>query len=291
MKPGSFEYRAASSVDEAVGLLSEHGDDAKVIAGGQSLMPLMNLRLARPSLVVDLNPVLGLGSLRCNGEIAIGAMVRHREAERSTDLLDAAPILCHALSHVGHAAIRSRGTIGGSVAHSDPAAELPTVLTALGAAIVARSTRGERTIAAEEFFTGFLTTSLEDDEVVTEIRVSDPKTGWGWGFEEFSRRHGDFAMVGVAALVAADGHNRIADVRLVFSGVGATPIRAHEAEAVLRGQSASAESFSEALSTATRSLDPPDDLHGSTAYRRQLASVLGERALTAAWERSKGVDR
>lgn len=291
MKPGSFEYRAACSLDEAVDLLSEHGDDAKVIAGGQSLVPLMNLRLARPSLVVDLNPVLGLGTLRCNGEITLGAMVRHREAERSSDLLDAAPILCHALSHVGHPAIRSRGTIGGSVAHSDPAAELPTVLTALDAVVVARSTRGERTIASEKFFTGFLTTSLEDDEVVTEIRVSEPKTGWGWAFEEFSRRHGDFAVVGVAALVAADVHNRIADVRLVFSGVGATPIRAHEAEAGLRGQDMSFELFRDALAAATRSLDPPDDLHGSSSYRRQLAGVLGEQALTAAWERSKGIDR
>lgn len=291
MKPAPFEYRTVGSVEEAVNLLAEHGEEAKVIAGGQSLVPLMNLRLARPSLVVDINPVGSLGWLRCNEGVVIGAMVRHRTAERSTELRNATPILCHALRYVGHPAIRYRGTIGGSVAHSDPAAELPTVLTALDATVLARSTRGERTVPAEEFFTGFLTTSLEYDEVVTEIRIPDPKTRWGWGFEEFSRRHGDFAVVGVAALVEADDQGRVADVRLVFSGVGATPVRAHEAEAVLRGVSAGAEAFREALATAARSLDPPDDLHGSAAYRRRLAGVLGEQALEAAWERSKGGTR
>lgn len=291
MKPGNFEYRVTDSVDEAVSLLAEHGDEAKVIAGGQSLVPLMNLRLARPSVLVDINPVRSLGAVRRNGDVVIGAMVRHREAERSTELRSATPIVCHALSYVGHPAIRSRGTIGGSVAHSDPAAELPTVLTALDATVVARSVRGERQILAEDFFTGFLTTSLDADEVVTEIRMADRKAGWGWGFEEFSRRHGDFAVVGVAAMVAADDRDRVADARLVFSGVGATPVRAHEAEEALRGESAGSEAFREALAVAARSLDPPDDLHGSAAYRRHLATVLGERALMAAWERSSGGDR
>jgi carbon-monoxide dehydrogenase medium subunit len=156
--------------------------------------------------------------------------------------------------------------------------------------VVARSRRGDRAIPAEEFFTGFLTTSLEADEVVTGIRIAGAREGWGWGFEEFSRRHGDFAVVGAAATVAADDRNRVADVRLVFSGVGATPVRAHDAEAVLRGQVAGSEAFREALAVAARSLEPPEDLHGSAAYRRQLAGVLGEQALTAAWERSRGGD-
>lgn len=291
MKPGTFEYCAAGSVEEAIGLLCEHGEEAKVMAGGQSLVPMMNLRLAKPSVLVDINTVTSLGALRCDGGLVIGAMVRYRVAERSTELRGATPILCHALTYVGHRAIRSRGTIGGSVAHSDPAAELPTVLTALDATVVARGARGERTVPAEEFFTGFLTTSLESDELVTEIRVSDPRTEWGWGFEEFSRRHGDFAVVGVAALMLSDEQNRVVDVRLVFSGVGATPVRAYEAEGMLRGTNAGTEAFREALATATRSLDPPDDLHGSAAYRRQLASVLGERALAVAWERSRGEER
>lgn len=288
MKPGKFEYRATDSVDEALILLAEHGGEAKVIAGGQSLVPLMNLRLARPSFLVDINPVRNLRSVRCNGETVIGAMVRHREAEYSAELRGATPILCHALTYVGHRAIRSRGTMGGSVAHADPAAELPTVLTALDATIVARSKKTERAIPAEEFFTGFLSTSLEADEVVTEIRIGDSKSGWGWGFEEFSRRHGDFAVVGVAAMVATDDQNRVADVRLAFSGVGSTPVRAHEAEALLRDEIAGPQVFGEALAKASQSLEPPSDLHGSADYRRRLARVLGERALTSAWERSKG---
>lgn len=291
MKPGKFEYRAAESVDEAAGLLAEYGDESKVIAGGQSLVPLMNLRLARPSALVDINPVGSLGELRCNGDVVIGSMVRHRQAERSQELRAAMPVLCHALSYVGHPAIRTRGTIGGSVAHSDPAAELPTVLTALDATVVARSLRGERTIPAGEFFTGFLTTALEPDEIVTAVRIDGRRGRWGWGFEEFSRRHGDFAVVGVAALLEAGDGDRIADARLVFSGVGATPARAQEAEAVLRGESASPEVFREALAAAAGSLDPPGDLHGSAAYRRHLATVLGEQALSSAWERARGEQR
>src|SRR4051812_33814261 len=198
MKPPLFEYHAPASIDEAVGLLAEHGDEAKVLAGGQSLIPLLSLRLARPAHLVDVNGLSELAGIANGKGLELGALVRHRAAERSADVKAASPMVAAALRFVGHAAIRNRGTVGGSVAHADPAAELPAVLLALGGEVVAQSERGSRTIPAADMFQGFLTTALEPDELLTAVRFPASPAGAGWSFMEFSRRSGDFAIIGVA---------------------------------------------------------------------------------------------
>ena len=288
MKPPPFEYSVARSVEEAVDLLGEHGDEAKVLAGGQSLLPLLSLRLARPGVLVDINPVAELATVGDGSGLELGAMVRHRAAERSTEVRAEAPLVAEALRLVGHAAIRSRGTVGGSLAHADPAAELPAVLLALDGEVVATSRRGSRTVAAASLFEGFLTTALEPDELLTAVRFPAWPAGAGWSFQEFSRRSGDFGVVGVACMLALDGGGRIGQARLAFSGVAGTPVRAGTAEAMLAGATPSAELWEEAGREAARQLDPPGDLHGTPAYRRHLAAVLTQRALAEAFDRSKG---
>ena len=288
MKPPPFEYSAARSVEEAVDLLAEHGDEAKVLAGGQSLLPLLSLRLARPGVLVDINAVTELGHIKDGSGLELGAMVRHRAAERSADVRAEAPLVSDALRLVGHAAIRSRGTIGGSLAHADPAAELPAVLLALDGEVVATSRRGSRTVAAADLFEGFLTTALEPDELLTTVRVPAWPAGAGWSFQEFSRRSGDFGVAGVACLLALDGSGRVGQARLAFSGVAGTPVRPAAAEAVLVGATPSTELWEEAGRVAAGQLDPPGDLHGTPAYRRHLAAVLARRALAEAFDRAKG---
>ena len=288
MKPPPFEYSVARSVDEAVDLLAEHGDEAKVLAGGQSLLPLLSLRLARPGVLVDINPVPELASISDGSGVELGAMVRHRAAERSADVRAEAPLVAEALHLVGHAAIRSRGTVGGSLAHADPAAELPAVLLALDGEVVATSRRGTRTVAAADLFDGFLTTTLAPDELLTAVRLPAGPAGAGWSFQEFSRRSGDFGVVGVACLLAVGGGGLVSDARLAFCGVAGTPVRAGTAEALLRGAEPAAGLWEEAGREAASRLDPPGDLHGSAAYRRHLAAVLAQRALAEAFERAKG---
>ncbi|HEX5267466.1 MAG TPA: xanthine dehydrogenase family protein subunit M [Acidimicrobiales bacterium] len=288
MKPPPFEYSAAHSVEEAVDLLAEHGDEAKVLAGGQSLLPLLSLRLARPGILVDINPVAELATISDGSGLELGAMVRHRAAERSAAVRTEAPLVIEALGLVGHAAIRSRGTIGGSVAHADPAAELPAVLLALDGEVVATSRRGARTVAARDLFAGFLTTTLEPDELLTAVRLPAGPARVGSSFQEFSRRSGDFGVVGVACGLALSGDGRVDHGRLAFSGVAGTPVRADGAEAVLAGASPSAELWEQAGREAASQLDPPGDLHGSPAYRRHLAAVLAQRALAQAFDRAKG---
>ena len=288
MKPPLFEYHAPASVEEAVGLLAEHGDEAKVLAGGQSLIPLLSLRLARPAHLVDVNGLGELGSITNGNGLELGALVRHRTAERSADVAKASPMVSAALRFVGHAVIRNRGTIGGSIAHADPAAELPTVLVALGGDVAAQSGRGTRTIAAADMFEGFLTTALAPDELVTAVRFPQWPSSTGWSFQEFSRRSGDFAIVGVATVLRLDGSGAVSEARLAFSGVGGTPVRAEAAEAALVGGTPSPELWRSAGETAAAGLDPPDDLHGTAAYRRHLASVLAARSLQEAYERAKG---
>jgi carbon-monoxide dehydrogenase medium subunit len=288
LKLPPFEYHLAESVEEAVGLLAEWGDDAKVLAGGQSLVPLLAFRLARPAHLVDVNGLAELDYIRDGSGVEIGATVRHRVAERSDTVQAEAPMVAAALQFVGHTAIRNRGTVGGSIAHADPAAELPTVLTALGGEVVARSTRGVRTISADSFIEGFLTTTLEADELVTAIRIPPWPVSTGWAFNEFSRRNGDFAIVGVAAVVGLGPDGQVSDARLVFSGVGGTPVRAVEAERAMIGEMPSPELWTAAGRQAGSELDPPADLHGSPAYRRQLAQVLATRSLHEAYERAKG---
>jgi aerobic carbon-monoxide dehydrogenase medium subunit len=282
MKLPYFEYEAPATVAEAVELLTKHQDEASVLAGGQSLIPLLALRLARPALLIDIN---GLGELSgvtvADGRVAIGAMTREYAAEESDTVAETVPLLAAALPLIGHEAIRSRGTIGGSLAHADPAAELPAVALALDAEFVVRSQSGDRVIPAREWFEGYLTTARSADEILVEVRFPAAARGTGVAFQEVARRHGDFAIVGVAAsLTVADG--TIIDARLAFAGVSDVPVRAAEAEELLAGERPSAELFEEAAIRATAGLDPPGDLHGSPEYRTKVAATLVRRALQTA---------
>lgn len=267
-------------------MIEELGEDARPLAGGQSLIPLLSFRLARPTALVDLAGVPELQSIRIeDGRLVIGAMVRERVAERDGKVRESAPLLAHALPLIGHPAIRSRGTIGGSLAHSDPAAELPAAAVALDAELMARSrTRGERTISAADFFTGFFSTALLPDELLTEIRIAPPAPGMGCAFEEVARRHGDFAMVGAAAMVRVEDE-RITEARIVLTGVSDVPVRAFDAEATLTAAPPSDEVLAEAAAQTADSLSPPTDIHGSSAYRRHVAGVLVRRAVRAATQR------
>jgi carbon-monoxide dehydrogenase medium subunit len=287
MKPPAFDYSAPTTLDEALALLREHGDEARPLAGGQSLVPLLSLRLARPSHLIDLAGVDELSSIRADdGHLTLGAMVRELAAERSEEVHRTAPLLADALPLIGHPAIRSRGTVGGSLAHADPSAELPAVAVALGAELVARSeARGSRTIPAGDFFVGFFQTALEADEILTEIRIPAPAPGTGSAIAEVARRHGDFAMVGAAAVVRVEA-GRVIDARLVLTGVSATPWRATAAEEMLVGAGANAEAIGEAAGQAAADLSPPTDVHGSSSYRRHIAGVLARRTLTMAAQRA-----
>jgi carbon-monoxide dehydrogenase medium subunit len=286
LKPPPFEYVRATTVDDALDALTDAGEDAKVLAGGQSLIPLLSLRLARPTTLVDLNKVAELtGIERTDGELRVGAMVRHRTVERSKEAADAVPLLAQAMPLIGHLAIRSRGTIGGSLAHADPAAELPAVATALGATFTVRSkANGERTVNAEDFFLGYFTTALEPDEILTDIRFPARTPRSGYAVEEVARRHGDFAMVGAVAAVTLDPSNdTVADARIAIINVADRAVRATAAEQALAGTSVSATTdFAEAADLAARDLDPSGDLHASPAYRKKVAGVCVKRALARA---------
>jgi aerobic carbon-monoxide dehydrogenase medium subunit len=288
LKLPRFEYHSPDTIDEVLSLLAEHGDEAKVMAGGQSLVPLLAMRLARPAQVVDINRVSGMSEIGVqNGEVAFGALVRERDAERSPVVRDQLPLLAEALPFIGHAAIRTRGTIGGTVAHADASAEIPCVLAALDGSVVARSTRGERTFAAADFFQGHFTTALDDDECVVEVRMPTANPSAGSAFQEVARRHGDFALVGVAATLALGADGRIADGRIALMGVADVPHRARVAEAELVGAEPTVETFAAVAQTATAELTPGSDIHGSAAYRRHLAAVTVRRTLTTAAERAQ----
>jgi aerobic carbon-monoxide dehydrogenase medium subunit len=284
MKLPPVDYEAPATVSEAVELLAEHLDEASVLAGGQSLIPLLALRLAHPAVLIDINGVADLsGVSRTDGWVTIGATTREYAAEESGTIADAVPLLAAALPLIGHEAIRSRGTIGGSLAHADPAAELPAVALALDAQFVVRSRSGMRVIPAADWFEGYLTTSRTPDELLTEVRFPAAGRGTGISFQEVARRHGDFAIAGLAAsLTLADGV--ISDARLAFSGVADVPVRATGAEELLVGERPSAELFDEASRQATEDLDPPADLHGSSEYRKKVAAALVRRCLRAAAE-------
>jgi aerobic carbon-monoxide dehydrogenase medium subunit len=284
MKLPSFDYEAPKTVSEAVELLGEHLDEASVLAGGQSLIPLLALRLAHPAVLIDINGVDGLSGVSAtDGRVAIGAMTREYVAEESATVSGAVPLLAAALPLIGHEAIRSRGTIGGSLAHADPAAELPAVARALDAEFVVRSQSGERVIPAADWFEGYLTTSRRPDELLVEVRFPAAGRGTGISFQEVARRHGDFAVVGLAAsLTLSDG--AISDARLAFSGVSDVPVRAAGAEDLLVGERPSADLFDAAARRATEDIDPPADLHGSSDYRKKVAAALVRRGLRAAAE-------
>jgi aerobic carbon-monoxide dehydrogenase medium subunit len=282
MKLPYVEYEAPTTIAEAVDLLAEHEDEASVLAGGQSLIPLMALRLARPAVLIDINGLSELSLVAAtDGRVAIGAMTREYAAEDSATVGDAVPLLAAALPLIGHEAIRSRGTIGGSLAHADPAAELPAVALALDAEFVVRGRAGERVVPAADWFEGYLATSRRPDELLTEVRFPAAGPGTGVAFLEVARRHGDFAMVGLAvSLTLADGV--ISDARLAFAGVSDVPVRVTEAEDLLAGERPSAELFAEAARVAAAGLDPPADLNGSSEYRKQVAATLVRRGLRAA---------
>jgi aerobic carbon-monoxide dehydrogenase medium subunit len=288
MKLPQVGYEAPQTVSEAVELLAEYQDEASVLAGGQSLIPLMALRLARPAVLIDINGIAGLSGVSAtDGQVAIGAMTREYVAEESGTVADAVPLLAAALPLVGHEAIRSRGTIGGSLAHADPAAELPAVALALDAEFVLRGQSGERVVPAAEWFQGYLTTARRPDELLVEVRFPAAAPGTGSSFTEVARRHGDFAIAGLAiSLTLSEG--AISDARLAFAGLSDLPVRAAAAEDLLAGERPSAELFDEAARRATGDLDPPADLHGSSGYRKKVAAALVRRGLRAAADSAAG---
>jgi carbon-monoxide dehydrogenase medium subunit len=290
VKPASFEYVAPRSLDEALKSLAEYGSAAKILAGGQSLVPLMNMRLASPAVLVDINEVSGLDRLSTwDGGVSIGALVRQSTLERADLIRQRLPLLTEAAALIGHPAIRNRGTVGGSLAHADPAAELPAALLALEAQVVATGPRGERSLAADAFFTGYLTTALAPDELVTEVRVPGVPPGTGSAFLEMARRSGDFAVCGAAALVTLNASGRIDRVRLALCGVGGGPLRARAVEQALVGELPDRAAIANAAQRVTAEIfDPPSDIHGSAAYRRKLAVVMTRRAVELAAQRAGG---
>ena len=281
MKPAVFSYSAPETIEEAVGLLADHGPEAKVLAGGQSLTPLLNFRLARPARIIDINRVDGLSYIASNGSLRIGALTRLTEVEESGEAAAGHPILNRAVSCIGHRAIRNRGTVGGSLAHNDPAAELPALLLALGAEAAARSPRGERTLPVQDLIGElFFETNLAPDELLTEIRIPAMAESSGWGFQELARRHGDFALAGAAAVIDMDGST----IRSAAVGAfgGAHAVRLRGAEAALEGAEAGEAAFAEAGARAAAEFPAASDVHGSAEYRRHLAGVLTSRALAEA---------
>ncbi|WP_213454347.1 FAD binding domain-containing protein [Rhizomonospora bruguierae] len=281
MKPRPFTYLAPTSVDEALAALAEHSFDAKVLAGGQSLAPLLNFRMASPEYLIDINDVAGLDRVRrVDGGWHIPALVRQRTVERSPELRAAFPLLPAALEQVAHPQIRNRGTVCGSLAHADPAAELPTVMTALDATMRVASVRGEREVPAEEFFQFHFTTSLEDDELLVGVTVDDLPPATSTGFAEFAPRHGDFALAAVAGVVTRASDGAVGAVRLVASGVAARPQRLTAAEKVLLGQRPTPDVVGAAERAARGEVDPTGDIHASADYRRHLVGVLARRVLT-----------
>jgi carbon-monoxide dehydrogenase medium subunit len=291
MKPASFEYYAPTTVDEALAHLAEYGWDAKVLAGGQSLIPMMNFRLAQPAVLVDLNNVAELFYIRPSrdGGLLIGAMTRQRQVERDSLVAERAPMIHAAQPKVAYPQIRNRGTFGGSIAHADPSAELVAASVALGAKFRLCSRRGERWVPADQFFVGLFTTVLEPDELLVEVALPPLPPRSGWSFLEVARRHHDFALVGAAAVAGLDGRGRCEQARLIFFSVGDGPVEAHGAAGVLQGREPTAEAIGEAAETAAEAdVDPNSDINASAAYRRHLVKVLGRRALTEAFARARG---
>ena len=289
MKPARFDYYRPESLDEALTLFAELGPEAKALAGGQSLVPVMNFRLARPAALVDLNRINGFASIEetADGGIRIGAMTRQRAVERSALVSQRAPLLAEAMPWIAHPQIRNRGTIGGSLAHADPAAELPAVMLALEARFVVRSRRAERVVPAAEFFTGILSTALGPDELLTAIELPAPVARSGSAFVEVARRHGDYALVGVAARIELDPDGTCREARVGLLSVGETPVLATQVSRVLAGRALDAAAIDDGARAAVQQIDPASDLHASAAYRRHLAAVLVGRALRLAARRAR----
>src|SRR5215472_17147132 len=285
MKPAKFDYHDPTTLEEALGLLAQFGDQARPLAGGQSLVPLMNFRLIRPAHLIDLNRVEELSYIKADGgSLRIGAITRQRELERSTTVAQGWPLLREAASYIGHVQIRNRGTVGGSLAHAFPSAELPVAMVTLDASFALRSKANQRTASAEDFFLSYMTTTLQPEELLTEISVPAPPKHSGWSYQEVSRRHGDFALAGAASLIALDANGAIQHARLTLTG--ATPIRSHQAEEFLLGERPSDALFRDAARRATGDLEQDSDIHATAEYRREACGVLARRALTRAIQRA-----
>jgi len=289
MKPSAFEYFAPTTVAEAINLLDSYGDEAKIIAGGQSLVPMMNFRLARPEVLIDINRIKELDYIREEGdELLIGALTRERDLELSPLVQERCPILAKAVSFIGHFPIRTRGTIGGSLVHADPSAEIPTAICGLDARMKVVGPSGERTLEPEEFFLSYLTTSLEPSEILVEVRITALPQKAGWSFVELSRRQGDFAIVAVASILFMGQGGLCKETCISLGGIAPTPIRAGEAEELLAGQILNEALIEKAGQKAAEATDPDSDYHASAEYRRDMARVFVRRGLKEAWNRVKG---
>jgi len=294
MKPTAFEYFTPSTVKEAIQLLESQGDEAKIIAGGQSLVAMMNFRAARPEVLIDINNIKELDYLREEGdELVIGALTRERTLEVSPLVKEKCPILAKAITHIGHLPIRFRGTIGGTLVHADPTAEIPIVATALDATMKIMGPSGERVLGADEFFLTYLTSAIEESEILVEVRIPTLLSkSAAWSYQDIARRHGDFAIVAVATILSLNDDGICQEARIAFGGVAPTPIRVKEAEATLTGQKITDSLIEETAIKAAESddVDPDSDYHATAEYRRAMAKVLTQRGLKEAWtnfERSK----
>jgi CO/xanthine dehydrogenase FAD-binding subunit len=284
VKPSSFEYVAARDLDHALSVLAQAGGGAKILAGGQSLMPMMNFRLVNPAIVLDINRITGLDQITAYpGRLRIGALVRHWVTATDASVTARFPVLTHAMTHVAHHTIRNRGTFVGSLCHADPAAEMPMIALLLNAEIEIASVRGKRRLDARDFFLGPLSTALEFDEMVTFVDLPDLPADTGWGFEEFARRHGDYALAAVAVTMSRRA-DRMRDVRIAVMGVGDTPARIPQAESILEENDIGAMGM--AIGAICHHIEPNSDLHASSDYRRHLVGVLAARAISAAWDRA-----
>jgi carbon-monoxide dehydrogenase medium subunit len=291
MKPPPFDYFAPDTIEEALAHLAEYGYDAKALAGGQSLIPTMNFRLAQPGVLVDLNNIPTLAYIRpgSEGGVTIGAMTRQREVERSDLIADRAPLIHEAMPFIAHPQVRNRGTFGGSIAHADPASELPALALALNALFRLRNQTKERWVTANEFFIDLFTTALEPDELLVEVSLPEMPPQTGYAFEEVSRRHGDYALVGAVATTTVNGTGQCQQARLIYFSVGSGPVEAFQAQASLTGQNLNADTIKTAAEiAASADIDPPGDIHASAAFRRHLARVLAERVLEKSAARARG---
>ncbi|WP_040495574.1 FAD binding domain-containing protein [Ilumatobacter nonamiensis] len=284
MKAPPFTYHRPDTLDAALSLLAEHGDDAKILAGGQSLIPLMGLRMGRPDHIIDIGRIPGLSDITVHDDrsVTLGALVRHEQANTSADVAEHQPLIAATMPWVAHRAIRTRGTVLGSIAHGDPAAEMPAVVLATGATLVATSASGRREIAARDFFEGYLDTALRADEILTEVTFPAWPSDAVGSVVEVARRHGDYALVGLVARLEIDAGDIITNAALAFFGAASTAIRVPTAEDILLGARANAKTFASAAQIVASELNPPADIHGTTAYRKHLASTLTRQGLEAA---------
>ena len=289
MKPAPFKYIAATSLEHALSLKAEYGDDARFLAGGQSLIPTMNFRLAQPAILIDINRIEDLGAIRPRdgGGARVGALARYRTLERDTGFAVMFPLIAEALPHIAHLQIRNRGTIGGNLSHADPASELPAIAVALGASFRIQAAKRERWLDASDFFVGGLTTDLQPDEMLVEIELPSPKSRTGSCFMEVARRRGDFAIVGIAAMMTLDQRDECANVRLAFCGVGETPVDASSAADVLVGRAVTEDAVRDVAASVQTMIDPSGSVHATADYQRHIAGVLTERALQTAYQRAR----